>query len=105
MKAAVTLLLLAALAVPAWAQSPPTRPERRTPEKAPSGKIDARAVLQAMEEAFSTVADRVTPAVVNVSTGSQRPAPRPAHHPPPLREVLGDPVFQPYFGRRPRDRP
>jgi serine protease Do len=105
MKAAVTLLLLAALAVPAWAQSPPARPEKRAPERAPSGKIDARAVLQAMEEAFSTVADRVTPAVVNVSTVSKRAAPGSADDPQRFREFFGDEFFERYFRRRPRDEP
>src|SRR5207249_10022456 len=34
--------------------------------------IDPRAVLRAMEEAFSAVADRVMPSVVNVSTTPKR---------------------------------
>ena len=70
------------MAVPAWAQSgppaarPPAPPDKRPPAvRPPAPKIDARAVLQAMEEAFSAVADRVTPAVVNVSTVSKRPPP------------------------------
>jgi serine protease Do len=109
MKAAVTLLLLAVLVAPAWAQPPtgrpPASPEKRAPDKAPSGKIDPRAVLQAMEEGFSTVADRVTPAVVNVSAVSKRPAPGSADDPQRFREFFGDEFFERYFRRRPREEP
>jgi Do/DeqQ family serine protease len=109
MKAAVTLLLLAVLVAPAWAQPPtarpPASPEKRAPDKAPSGKIDPRAVLQAMEEGFSTVADRVTPAVVNVSTVSKRPTPGSADDPQRFREFFGDEFFERYFRRRPREEP
>jgi Do/DeqQ family serine protease len=109
MKIPLALLLLASLGAPAWAQSPPARPpaaeEKRAPAKAPSGKIDARAVLQAMEEAFSTVADRVTPAVVNVSTVSKRAAPGSGDDPQRFREFFGDEFYERYFRRRPRDEP
>src|SRR3989454_840405 len=56
MKTRLVLLLVLLSVLPAHAQPrmPPT--------------IDPRALLHAMEEAFTTVADRVTPAVVNVST-------------------------------------
>jgi Do/DeqQ family serine protease len=113
MKIALALLVVTALAAPAWAQSAPPRPpggappapERRPPARAPTGKVDARAVLQAMEEAFSAVADRVTPAVVNVSTLSRKPAPGSADDSQRFREFFGDEFYERYFRRRPRDEP
>jgi len=114
MKTAVTLLLVAALATPAWAQSAPPRPpaakkppasDKRQPPASPGPKIDARAVLQAMEEAFSAVADRVTPAVVNVSTTPRRAAPGSADDPQRFREFFGDEFYERYFKRRPREEP
>jgi Do/DeqQ family serine protease len=112
MKTAVTLLLVAALATPATAQSPPSRPpaarkppaaERRPP--APPA-VDARAVLQAMEEAFSTVADRVTPAVVNVSGTPRRAAGGGSTDDPQrFREFFGEEFYERYFRRRPREEP
>src|SRR6266508_2159050 len=108
MKIALTLLLVAALAAPAWAQSAPSRPpaaDKRGPAKPPSPRIDARAVLQAMEEAFSAVADRVTPAVVNVSTVSRRPVAGSPDDPQRFREFFGDEFYERYFKRRPREEP
>jgi Do/DeqQ family serine protease len=108
MKTALTLLLVAALATPAWAQSAPARPpaaDKRAPARPPSPKIDARAVLQAMEEAFSAVADRVTPSVVNVSTVSRRPAAGSPDDPQRFREFFGDEFYEKYFKRRPREEP
>ncbi|HTO14060.1 MAG TPA: Do family serine endopeptidase [Candidatus Binatia bacterium] len=116
MKTAVALILLVLVAVPATAQSgPPAAPgagkppapadKRQPPAKAPSQKIDARAVLQAMEEAFSAVADRVTPAVVNVSTVGKRPAPGSGDDPERFREYFGDEFYERYFKRRPREEP
>src|SRR4051794_14866825 len=101
MKIAVALSLFVALALPASAQTtPPAAPgalkpgagvENRQPaSKPPSQKIDARAVLQAMEEAFSAVADRVTPAVVNVSTIGKRPALGGGEDPERFREYFGE---------------
>src|SRR5256885_775997 len=114
MKMAVALFLFLAVAVPAWAQSaapgtakPPAPADKRQPAaRPPAPKIDARAVLQAMEEAFSAVADRVTPAVVNVSTVSKRPAPGSGDDPERFREYFGEEFFERYFKRRsPRDEP
>ena len=108
MKTALTLLLVAALATPAWAQSAPSRPpaaDKRAPARPPSPKIDARAVLQAMEEAFSAVADRVTPSVVNVSTVSRRPVAGSPDDPQRFREYFGDEFYEKYFKRRPREEP
>jgi Do/DeqQ family serine protease len=115
MKTAVALFLFVALAVPASAQTAPppgpspARPaaaaeKRQPPPKAQPPKIDARAVLQAMEEAFSAVADRVTPAVVNVSTVSRRPAAGSGEDPERFREYFGDEFYERYFKRR-REEP
>jgi Do/DeqQ family serine protease len=112
MKTAATLLLVAALATTAWAQSAPPRPpatkkpppsERRPPP--PASTVDARAMLHAMEEAFSTVADRVTPAVVNVSTTPRRPSPGSPDDPRRFREFFGEEFYERYFRRRPREEP
>ena len=108
MTTVLTLLLVAALAAPAWAQSAPARPpasDKRAPARPPSPAIDPRAVLQAMEEAFSAVADRVTPAVVNVSTVSRRPAAGTPDDPQRFREFFGDEFYEKYFKRRPREEP
>jgi serine protease Do len=109
MRSAVLLLLLVALSTPAWAQPAPSRTptvDKRTPTtKPPASKIDPRAVLLAMEEAFSAVADRVTPAVVNVSTVSRRPAAGSTDDPPRFREFFGDEFYERYFRRRPREEP
>jgi Do/DeqQ family serine protease len=114
MNIALPLLLVVALATPAWAQSAPPRPpaakkpsasDKRPPAAPSAGKIDARAVLQAMEEAFSAVADRVTPAVVNVSTVSKRPVPGSSDDPQRFREFFGEEFYERYFKRRPREEP
>ena len=116
MKTAVALVLFLAVAVPAGAQpgpspapgagrTPAAADKRQPTAKASAQKIDPRAVLQAMEEAFSTVADRVTPAVVNVSTVSRRPALGPGDESERFREQFGDELFERYFKRRPREEP
>ncbi len=109
MRIALTLVLLVGLASPIGAQSAPARPpaaaDKRPPAKAAGPKIDARAVLQAMEEAFSAVADRVTPAVVNVSTVSRRAAPGSPDDPQRFREFFGEEFYERYFKRRPREEP
>ena len=51
----ILLLFAVLLAGPAWAQQRPAAPETR-----PAPKADPRAVLRAMEEAFSAVADDAT---------------------------------------------
>src|SRR2546430_11185888 len=63
----VALAFALLLATPVWAQQAQQRP-------APAPKTDPRAVLRAMEDAFSAVADRVTPAVVHVSTVQKKGA-------------------------------
>ena len=68
-------------------------------------KPDAKALLQAMEDAFVSVADRVTPAVVNVSVKSKRPPEgAPGETPeadPRFREFFGPELFERFFRRRP----
>src|SRR5919106_199519 len=114
MKTAIALLLSAALATPVWAQSTPPRPpaakkppasDARQPAGRAGGRVDARAVLQAMEEAFSAVADRFTPAVLDVSTMFRRPAPGSADDPQRFRDFFGEEFSERYFKRRPREEP
>src|SRR3989454_11746429 len=84
---ALLLVLLSVLPAHAQPQTPPT--------------IDPRALLHAMEEAFTTVADRVTPAVVNVSTVPRK---QPAEEGPErFRGFFGEEVYQRFFRRRPRE--
>src|SRR5438552_11288541 len=90
-------------ALPASAQTPPRspRPAPSRPDSPPPVKPDARAALRALEDAFSAVADRVTPAVVNVSTLGARASSsgddeRPA-------EFFGDELYERYSRRRPRE--
>jgi Do/DeqQ family serine protease len=59
------------------------------------GRPPAAGVLEALEEAFVAVADRVTPAVVNVSVKSRRPS-GPEGQEPELPES-----FERFFRRRP----
>jgi Do/DeqQ family serine protease len=60
-------------------------------------------MLQAMEEAFSAVADRVTPAVVNVSTTPGPGAPGSADDPQRFKEFFGEEFYERYLRRRPRE--
>jgi serine protease Do len=96
---AVSLVAALALADVAAAQTRPVP----TP--------DSKAILQALEEAFVSVADRVTPSVVNVSTKAKR-APEGAPGGPGespeseqrFREFFGPEFFERFFRRRaPRD--
>jgi len=109
MRIALTLVLLVALASPSWAQLAPARPpaaaDKRPSAKSAGSKIDARAVLQAMEEAFSAVADRVTPAVVNISTVSRRVGPGSSDDPQRFRDFFSDEFYERDFRRRPREEP
>jgi len=102
--AVVALASLAAL--PASAQAPPAgaRPSRPAPSKPdapPPVRAEARALLRALEDAFSAVADRVTPAVVNVSTAAPKVAPNADDD--RYREFFGDELYERYFRRRPRE--
>src|SRR5436189_2438236 len=81
------LLLVPALSAHAEPRTPPTP--------------DPRALLHSLEDAFTTVADRVTPAVVNVSTVSKR---APAEETPErFREFFGEEFYERFFRRRPRE--
>src|SRR5262245_37204375 len=116
MKVAFALLLVLAVALPVWAQSAPPKsptapkaPAASAPPaapakpgaKPPASKLDPHAVLQAMEEAFSSVSDRVTPAVVNVSTVPKRGSSGSDEQ--RFREYFGDEFYDRYFRRRPRE--
>jgi Do/DeqQ family serine protease len=83
-------MLLLALAGAAGAQSRPPAP------------VDAKAVLRALEDAFVSVADRVTPAVVNVSITPRRvegaESPEAEER---FREFFGPEFFERFFRRRP----
>jgi serine protease Do len=108
MKSAVTLLLITVLVTPAWGQSAPRRAAaaKKPPAsdtRAPAPTTDARAMLRAMEEAFSAVADRVTPAVVNVSTTPRRGTAGSTEDPQRFREFFGEDFYERYLRRRPRE--
>jgi Do/DeqQ family serine protease len=92
--------------LPAQAQAPPSparpsRPVPSRPEAPPPVKPDARALLRALEDAFSAVADRVTPAVVNVSTVAAKSSSNGEDE--RYREFFGDDLYDRYFRRRPRE--
>jgi Do/DeqQ family serine protease len=98
---AILLLVALLIAAPAGAQpAAKPRPRAEAPE---SPRIDARAVLRALEEAFTTVADRVTPAVVNVSATPDKSAPAEDGGTERFREFFGDDLYERYFRRRPRE--
>jgi Do/DeqQ family serine protease len=89
MKTRLVLLLVLLSALPAHAE-PRTQPT-----------IEPRALLHALEEAFTTVADRVTPAVVNVSTVPKK---QPAEESPErFKEFFGEEFYERFFRRRPRE--
>ena len=92
MKLVSVLVLSVLLVTPAWAQF------RARP--APPAPTDARAILRSLEEAFTAVADRVTPAVVNVSTVPARGRGEDAER---FREFFGEELYERYFRRRPRE--
>src|SRR5881296_178733 len=99
MNSLIALVFVLLLATPAWAQQRPAAPEPR-----PAPKTDPRAVLRAMEDAFSAVADRVTPAVVHVSTVPKKGAGGPAEEAPErFKEFFGEEFYERYFRRRPRE--
>src|SRR6266508_1819160 len=70
--------------------------------------IDSHTVLRALEDAFVSVADRVTPAVVNVSVKPKRSAPEveSPERQERFREFFGPEFFERFFRRRqPREEP
>ncbi len=93
MRVAAALACVLTFAPPAWAQA----------QTAPAPAVDAKSVLRALEDAFSAVADRVTPAVVNVSTVPKKtPAATPEEQ-ERFREFFGEEFFERYFRRRRED--
>ena len=78
-------------ATPVFAQSSPTAP-------------DSRALLHALEDAFTSVADRVTPSVVNVSVKPKKGAPGeggpPSENEQRFREFFGPELYERFFRRR-----
>src|SRR5216117_2591866 len=89
MRTRAVLLLVLLVALPAHAQ------ERAQP------KVDPRALLHALEEAFTTAADRVTPAVVNVSAVPRKQSTE--EKPERFREFFGEEFYERFFRRRPRE--
>jgi Do/DeqQ family serine protease len=66
--------------------------------------ISPQALLRALEDAFASVADRVTPAVVHVSTVPKPGAPRgSSEEMDRFREFFGDELFERFFRRRPEE--
>ncbi len=70
--------------------------------RAADSALDSQTVLRALEEAFVSVADRVTPAVVNVSVkgkkGAEADDPEDRER---FREFFGPELFERFFRRRP----
>src|SRR6266849_3338682 len=96
----VALLFTLLLAAPAWAQQRPAPAEQQ--RAAP--KVDAHSMLRALEDAFAAVADRVTPAVVHVSTVPKKTAAgAPEEAPERFKEFFGEEFYERYFRRRPRE--
>src|SRR5438445_1372692 len=89
MKTPLALLLIVLSTLPAYAE-PRTQPT-----------LDPRVLLHALEEAFTTVADRVTPAVVNVSTVPRKQSAE--ETPERFREFFGEEFYERFFRRRPRE--
>src|SRR5215467_5096074 len=65
---------------------------------------DSRALLHALEDAFTSVADRVTPSVVNVSVKPKKGAPGeggpPSENEQRFREFFGPELYERFFRRR-----
>ena len=65
---------------------------------------DSKALLRALEDAFTSVADRVTPAVVNVGAKTKRSAPGEGGPTPEneqrFREFFGPELYERFFKRR-----
>ncbi len=90
-------LLLPVLLSALWLSLPAATARAATPES-----VDSQTALRALEDAFVSVADRVTPAVVNVSVKPKRIAPE-AESPERqerFREFFGPEFFERFFRRR-----
>jgi Do/DeqQ family serine protease len=103
-KAILAALAVVLLAASASAQ-PAAKPKSGAGRPQPRADVDPRAILRALEEAFSVVADRVTPAVVNVSAVPDRSAATSENGGAEerFREFFGDELYERYFRRRPRE--
>src|SRR6202795_845612 len=66
--------------------------------------LDSKAILHALEDAFASVADRVTPSVVNVSVKSKKASPGEGGQPPEgeqrFRDFFGPEFYDRFFKRR-----
>src|SRR5687767_13051784 len=104
MKALLAALAVFLLVAPAVAQTA-GKPRPNAGRAQSKTDVDPRGVLRALEEAFTAVADRVTPAVVNVSGVPDRSAPPSGggEGDERFREFFGDDLYERYFRRRPRD--
>ena len=78
-----------------------------SPSSAFAQQPDPKAVLRAMEEAFSSVAEHVMPAVVNISATPKKTAEGGGGSEPEerFREFFGPELYERFFGRRPRGEP
>jgi Do/DeqQ family serine protease len=96
MRRAVLLFFPALLTVLGLSVSP-TAVRAADPEP-----VDSQSVLRALEDAFVSVADRVTPAVVNVSVKAKRVAPEgeSPEREERFREFFGPEFFERFFRRR-----
>src|SRR5215468_3860839 len=65
--------------------------------------VDSQTVLRSLEDAFVSVADRVTPSVVNVSVKAKRAGPEgeAPERQERFREFFGPEFFERFFRRRP----
>ena len=91
-----TGMLLAAL----WLVPQPAAAQSGSAAKGP----DSKAILHALEDAFASVADRVTPSVVNVSVKPKKAPPGEGGQPPEgeqrFREFFGPEFYDRFFKRR-----
>jgi Do/DeqQ family serine protease len=99
------VLLVALTVIGAW---PATIALAQTPP-APGPSAESQRVLQSLEDAFTAVAERVMPSVVNVSVKAPKGGAAEAPSDPPeieerFREFFGREFFERFFRRRsPRD--
>ncbi len=90
-------LLLPVALTALWLSLAPTAARAANPEP-----VDSQSVLRALEDAFVSVADRVTPAVVNVSVKPKRIAPEgeSPERQERFREFFGPEFFERFFRQR-----
>src|SRR5260370_11544762 len=91
-----------ALLITALVWAPASAPAQSAP--------DPKAILQILEDAFVSVADRATPSVVNVSVKTKKSAPAEGTPSPEteqrFREFFGPEFYERFFKRRgPRQEP